>query len=99
MAPDRRWRHCSPGSWMTNLDEPAHHYSRSDNIDKAVEYLGRAGQRGAQRSAYADAIRNLTAAINLRQALPDNPNRDRRELQLQLAAGPALLAAKGYAAP
>jgi predicted ATPase len=87
------------GQLDDHLDELAHHYSRSDNIDKAVEYLGQAGQRAAQRSAYADAIRNLTAAINLLQALPDNPNRDRRELQLQLAAGPALLAAKGYAAP
>ena len=34
-----------------HLDELAHHYSRSDNRDKAVEYLGRAGSRRLRRSA------------------------------------------------
>ena len=33
-----------------HLDELAHHYSRSDNVAKAVEYLGRAGQQAPQRS-------------------------------------------------
>ena len=31
------------------LMEVAHHYSRSGNVGKAVEYLGRAGQRAARR--------------------------------------------------
>ena len=52
----------------------AHHYSHSDNIDKAIEYLGRAGQQAMQRSAYADAISSLTAAIDLLQKLPDSPS-------------------------
>src|SRR5918994_3259773 len=34
----------------------AHHYSRSQNIEKAVEYLKRAGQQAAQRSANAEAV-------------------------------------------
>jgi predicted ATPase len=82
-----------------HLDELAHHYSRSENVDKAVEYLGRAGQQALQRSAYADAIRSLKAAIDLLQKLPDSPERIRREVLLQLGAGPALIAVKGYAAP
>ena len=85
------------GQMEDHLDELAHHYNRSDNVDKAVEYLGRAGQRAAQRSAYVDAIRNLTAAIDLLLKLPDNPGRIQRELRLQLALGPAL-SAKGYTA-
>ena len=82
-----------------HLVELAHHYSRSDNVAKAVEYLGRAGQQALHRSAHADAISSLTAASNLLQRLPDSPERIQRELLLQLAVGPALLAVKGQAAP
>jgi predicted ATPase len=82
-----------------HLDELARHYSRSDNVGKAVEYLGRAGQQAIRRSAYADAISSLSAAIDLLQRLPDSPERVQRELLLQLAVGPALIAAKGWAAP
>jgi class 3 adenylate cyclase/predicted ATPase len=82
-----------------HLDELAHHYSRSDNLAKAVEYLGRAGQQALQRSAYADAINGLTAAISLLQRLPDSPARIQQELLLQLAMGPALIAVKGRAVP
>jgi hypothetical protein len=81
-----------------HLGELAHHYSRSDNAGKAVEYLGRAGQQALQRSAYADAIGNLSAGLNLLQRLPDSPERIRQELLLQLALGPALVAVKGRAA-
>jgi class 3 adenylate cyclase/predicted ATPase len=81
-----------------HLDELAHHYSRSDNIEKAVEYLGRAGRQALQRSAYTDAINGLTAAINLLQRLPESAERIQRELRLQLAVGPALIAVKGFAA-
>ena len=76
----------------------AHHYSRSDNTEKAVEYLGRAGQQAIQRSAYVDAISSLTAAISLLQKLPESPEHAQRELPLQLALGSASIAAKGWAA-
>ena len=67
------------GQLEDHLDELAHHYGRSDNVGKAVEYLGRAGQQAAQRSAYADAINRLTAALNLLQRLPDSAERIQRE--------------------
>jgi class 3 adenylate cyclase/predicted ATPase len=82
-----------------HLEELAHHYGRSDNVAKAVEYLGRAGQQALQRPAYADAISSLGAALNLLRRLPDDPKRFQRELLLQLALGPALIAVKGLAAP
>jgi class 3 adenylate cyclase/predicted ATPase len=82
-----------------HLGELARHYSRSDNVIKAVEYLGRAGQQALQRSAHADAISSLSAAISLLQRLPDGPERVQRELRIQLALGPALIAVKGWAAP
>ena len=82
-----------------HLGELAHHYSHSDNVAKAVEYLGRAGKQALQRSAHTAAISSLTEAINLLSRLPDGPERIQRELQLQLVVGPALSAIKGWSAP
>ena len=45
------------GQLDDHLTQLAHHYTRSDNLDKAIEYLSRAGQQAIQRSAYANAIR------------------------------------------
>jgi len=86
------------GQLDDHLDELAHHYSRSDNIKKAVEYLGRTGNQAMQRSAYRDAVNGLSGAINLLQKLPDNTERTRRELLLQLDLGPALITVNGWAA-
>jgi predicted ATPase len=82
-----------------HLSQLAHHYRHSDNLIKAVEYLGRAGQQALQRSAHVDAISSLRAAIDLLQRLPDGPERIQRELPLQLALGSASIAIHGYAAP
>ncbi len=82
-----------------HLGDLAHHYSRSDNVSKAVEYLGRAGQQALQRSAYAEAISSLSAAIDLLQKLPGSPERLQRELLLQLALGSGIMTVKGEAAP
>src|SRR5216683_1982459 len=41
------------------LSELARHYQRSTNIEKAREYLGRAGQQAIQRSSHAEAIELL----------------------------------------
>jgi predicted ATPase len=82
-----------------HLEELAHHYSRGDNLEKAIEYLGRAGQQAAQRSAYADPISRLTVAIDLLQKLPARPQRIQQELLLQLALGPAVTVIKGRTAP
>jgi len=87
------------GQLEDHLDELAHHYSCSDNIEKAVEYLGRSGNQAMQRSAYNDAINGLTSAIDRLQKLPDTPERTRRELLLQLAVGPASITINGWAAP
>jgi class 3 adenylate cyclase len=38
----------------------AHHYSRSGNTAKAVDYLHRAGHQAVERSAYTEAISHLT---------------------------------------
>ncbi len=77
----------------------AHHYSRSGNIPKAVDYLHRAGQQAVQRSANAEAVSHLTTALELLKTLPDTPDRTQQELILQLALSAPLFATKGGAAP
>jgi predicted ATPase len=86
------------GQLDDHLSELARHYSQSDNVLKAIEYLGRAGEQAMQRSALAEAIISLNSAVGLLQKLPDSPERLRRELGLQLALGPALIPVKGWAA-
>ena len=87
----------------TSLDEHygdlAHHYSRSGNAAKAVEYLGLAGQQAARQSANAEAITHLTSALELLNTLPDTPERIQQELALQLTLGVPFQTLKGEAAP
>src|SRR5262249_7948731 len=90
------------GLYRTTLDDHysdlAHHYRRSGNTEKAIEYLQKAGQQAAQRSANAEAINHLTAALALLQTLPGTAARPRQELSLHLSLGASLMATKGYSA-
>src|SRR5262249_11924592 len=68
-----------------HLSKLAHHYDRSGNVRKAVEYLGRAGQRAARQSAHSEAASYLKRALELLKNLPDSADRGRQELDLQMA--------------
>jgi predicted ATPase len=68
-------------------------------VEKAIEYLQRAGQQAVRQSAYVEAINHLTTALGLLQTLPDSLERAQQELTLQIALGAPLQAAKGPAAP
>jgi class 3 adenylate cyclase/predicted ATPase len=82
-----------------HYSELAHHYSRSGDTEKAIEYLQKAGQQAGQRSANAEAINLLTSALALLKALPDTPQRAQQELTLQMTLSVPLSATKGFAAP
>ena len=82
-----------------HYSELAHHYSRSGNIQKAVEYLHLAGQQAVQRSALAEAATHFTTALELLQTLAETPERAQQELTLQLALATPLVVTKGFAAP
>jgi predicted ATPase len=77
----------------------AHHYSRSSNTEKAIEYLYKAGQQAVQRSANVEAITHLSKGLELLQTLPDTPERAQQELTLQIALGVPLMATEGWGAP
>jgi predicted ATPase len=82
-----------------HIGELARHYSHSDNVDKAIEYLGRAGQQAMERSAYVEALSHLTKGLELLNKLPDASERAQEEFMLQATLAQALQATKGWADP
>ncbi|HZY60048.1 MAG TPA: adenylate/guanylate cyclase domain-containing protein, partial [Candidatus Binataceae bacterium] len=82
-----------------HLAELAHHYDRSGNIPKAVEYLGRTGTRAARQGAHSGAIGYFTRALDLLRGLPDSTTRVSQELDLQMALSRSLFVARGLRAP
>ncbi len=52
-----------------------------------------------QRSANKEAIAHLTHGLELLSRLPESPERERQELSLQVALGPALLVMRGWGSP
>jgi class 3 adenylate cyclase/predicted ATPase len=75
----------------------AHHYTEAGNHDQAVVYWEKAGQRASQLSANLEAVAHFSKGLEVLQNLPDTPERRKRELDMQVALGPVLIAAKGYA--
>jgi tetratricopeptide (TPR) repeat protein len=81
-----------------HLAELAHHYSRTANTRKAVEYLSRAGSQAAARSAHSEAVMWLSGALEFLKRLADDTERARQELSVQSVLGLSLALAKGWAA-
>ena len=77
----------------------AQHCTEAGLSKRAVDYWYKAGQFAIRRSATAEAVAQLTKGLAALEGLSDGPERRRREVGLQLALGPALIAAKGFAAP
>jgi tetratricopeptide (TPR) repeat protein len=63
-------------------DDLAHHYGRSGNALKAVNYLRLAAQQAMNRSAFPEAEAQLAAALELLRTLPGDAERARTELAL-----------------
>ena len=77
----------------------AHHFAKAHQIERALDYMLKAGERAVERSANVEAIRHLTRGLDALGALPGTPERDRRELAFQIAIGTPLIAVHGYSAP
>ena len=82
-----------------HYSELAHHYSRSGNTQKAVEYLHLAGQQAVQRSANAEAITHLTTALELLTDPARHPRAHPARTHAAPHPGVPLMATKGFAAP
>ena len=81
-----------------HLAELAHHYSRTANTRKAVEYLFRAGSPGRSAFRLLRSGRRLSSALELLKHLPDDTERARQELSVRSVLGRSLANAKGWAA-
>jgi predicted ATPase len=77
----------------------AHHCTEAEFTEQAIDYWHKAGQVAIARSAHAEAIAHLTRGLEMLTRLLDGADHRRRELDLQLALGRALIAAKGHGAP
>ena len=77
--------------------ELAHHYSRAGEAAKAVQFMRLACEQALQRSAYAEALAHLTTGLELLKTLPESPERDAQEIQMQLALGGVSMTAIGPA--
>ncbi|HET8579087.1 MAG TPA: sigma 54-interacting transcriptional regulator [Methylomirabilota bacterium] len=76
----------------------AYHAVRGEVWEKAATYLREAGVKAFMRSANVDAMAYFTKGLEVVQVL-DGATRDRHELGLLLALGPAIQATKGLGAP
>jgi class 3 adenylate cyclase/tetratricopeptide (TPR) repeat protein len=81
-----------------HLPELAHHFDRSGNVPKAVEYFARTGARVAKQAAHSEAIGYFKRALELLVRLPEGVARDRQELELQSALNWSLYIATGVQA-
>jgi tetratricopeptide (TPR) repeat protein len=77
----------------------AHHYTQANCPAQAIAYWHRAGMAAASKSANLEAIDQFRRGLALVEALPDMRERAARELDLQMALGPALYATKSYSHP
>jgi class 3 adenylate cyclase/predicted ATPase len=77
----------------------ARHLGEAGLTEPAVGYWLRAGQRATVRSAMIEAVAHLTAGLELIRHAPDADQLLEQKLDLHVALGSALIAAKGFAAP
>jgi tetratricopeptide (TPR) repeat protein len=77
----------------------AHHYTEADCPAQAIGYWHKAGTAAASKSANVEAIDQFRRGLALVETLPDMRERAERELDLQMALGPALNATKIFSHP
>jgi len=77
----------------------AFHFARAALDRNALDYWHRAGELAISRSAYAEAITHFTSALVILDNMDQNPERDRRELDIRVALGPAYQVIKGMSSP
>jgi class 3 adenylate cyclase/tetratricopeptide (TPR) repeat protein len=73
----------------------SHHLTAAGDTERAVDQWLKAGRYAAERSAHPEAIGHFEHGLAALAALPEGLARDEREIELQLARGVSLFAAKG----
>ncbi len=103
---ERAYLHEKVGGALESLfaDDPApvtvqlaHHFEQAGLAEKAMTYLGQAGQRAYRLSADREAVQLLTRALALLTTLPATLSRAEQELALCVPLGRALELIEGIA--
>ena len=89
----------SPQLMDTQPELYASHYADAGLVEKSVACWGKAGRKSAARSAMAEAASQFQKGLDQLALLPDNPERQRQELELRSAVAAALIVARGFPAP
>jgi class 3 adenylate cyclase/tetratricopeptide (TPR) repeat protein len=84
------------GRLEDHLDDVAHHYSRSANVVKALNYLHLVARQCVTRTAHLQALIYLDRELELLATLPDDPERARQELAIQIGRGESLFPTQGW---
>ena len=77
----------------------AHHYTEANCPAQAIAYWLKAGVAAASKSANLEAVDQFRRGLALVEALSDMRERAERELDLQMALGPALFATMLHSHP
>jgi class 3 adenylate cyclase/tetratricopeptide (TPR) repeat protein len=75
----------------------AHHYAAAEAHDHAMTFWNRAAQLSVTNSAYNEAITQFEEALGSLLQLAESSDRSRKELDLRISQGGALIATQGYA--
>jgi class 3 adenylate cyclase/tetratricopeptide (TPR) repeat protein len=76
----------------------ARHSTAAEQIEKAAGLWGKAGLRSSARSALAEAVEQLTRALDLISTLPSTAALRREQIKIQIELTYALMQTKGYSA-
>ena len=84
-----------PDIVATEPETVAYHFTEAGLIKPAIDYSRRAGERFLTRSAYIEAVKHLSHAIELLRAMPQTRETLCKELETCIKMGPALIAVHG----
>lgn len=77
----------------------AYHWGMAGDSAKELHYSTLAGHQAIKDCAYADSIVFLSRALELLALMPDSPQRERQELELQIDLGIAWVVTTGSGGP
>jgi len=88
----------SPELMDTQPELFAQHYAMAGLVEKSAVFWSKAGEKSASRLAMVEAAAQFRKGLDQLALLPDNPERQQRELVFLKGLGAALQSIKGYGA-